>query len=157
MVEKVHEYIRQLAVNESHYSRESTPHRRYLVEYGMYTTHLHTNYVEWLKNKYPIISATSPWKFRDIYTKCYNILPRPVKTDTCDTCERLTTEIGLASTPATAGRKDDLQKVLEEHLANARTQVAMLERAETIGPTQHEDSGWRTICTGKLRIQFFWV
>ena len=91
-----------------------------------------------------------------IYTpKCYNILPRPVKTDTCDTCERLSVEISLPSTAATPGRKDDLQKAFEEHKTNARTQMAMLAKAEEDGPTQHIDSGWRTICTGKLRIQFF--
>ena len=66
-------------MNASHYSRQTTPDRRYLVEEGMFTSQLHTIYVEWLKVKYPGSTAVSPWKFRDVYTKCYNILPRYVK------------------------------------------------------------------------------
>ena len=45
----------------------------------MFTNQLHTIYVEWLKVKHPGSIAVSPWKFRDVYTKCYNILPRYVK------------------------------------------------------------------------------
>ena len=45
----------------------------------MSTEKLHVHYVEWLKNKHPGVAAVSPSKFREIYTNCYNIVPRYVK------------------------------------------------------------------------------
>ena len=79
LVEKVHAYISQLTVAESHYSRVSTPNRRYVVDPGMVTSKLHINYVDWLKTKHPGVDAVSQSKFREIYTHCYNIVPRYVK------------------------------------------------------------------------------
>ena len=80
IIDKVNEYITGLQVTESHYSREKAPNRRYVVEPGMVITKLYTNYVDWLKAKYGDDEpACSQSKFRQIYTECYNIVPRYVK------------------------------------------------------------------------------
>ena len=79
VIDKVHEFISLLKVTESHYSRHMNPNRRYSVEPGMVITKLFINYVEWLKVNHPGVAAASPSKFREIYTKCYNIVPRYVR------------------------------------------------------------------------------
>ena len=79
MVEKVHEYISLLQVTVSHYSRDKAPSRRYHVEPGMVTSKLFINYVDWLKIKYPGEKNVSLSKFNQLYTQCYNIVPRYVK------------------------------------------------------------------------------
>ena len=82
-----------------------------------------------------------------INNNCFIILPRCAKTDVCDTCTRLHTEITLSVDPVHVA---SLQLQLEKHQEEADAQKAMLKKAELDGPTRKPDnSEWRTICTGK--------
>ena len=67
-------------------------------------------------------------------------------------------QIGLPSTDAIPGRVDELKLLYDQHKTRATKQIDMLKKAEEDGPKrQNSDSGWRTICTGKNDISFFWV
>ena len=85
-----------------------------------------------------------------INNNCFIILPRWAKTDVCDTCTRLQTEIRLPSHADDPVLVASLQLQLEKHQDEADVQKAMLKQAEADGPTRKpHNSDWRTICTGK--------
>lgn len=79
------------------------------------------------------------------------ILPRKPRTDVCDTCTMLLTEIKLPSNIADNPELVvSLQLKLDKHVEEADLQIAMLKHAEKDGPTRILNKNeWRTICTGK--------
>ena len=99
-VDKVHEHIQTLAVQSSHYGRSKTPHRRYLSGEvaQMQVPELFQHYVEWLHATYPNETAVLESFYRAVFTKRYNIVPRPPKTDVCDFCSATQMEIQLKGT-----------------------------------------------------------
>ena len=75
------------------------------------------------------------------------ILPRCAKTDVCDNCTRMLTEISLAVDPVHVA---SLELKLKLHQDEADAQKEMLKKAEVDGPAKKNDnSEWCTICTGK--------
>ena len=82
-----------------------------------------------------------------INNNCFIILPRCAKTDVCDNCTRMHTEISLSVDPVHVA---SLELKLKLHQEEADAQKDMLKKAEVDGPARkNDDSEWRTICTGK--------
>ena len=79
-----------------------------------------------------------------------------MKTDVCDVCHKMETEIGLeAAKNNPGGHLVALQAAYDKHKADAEKQKKMLKDAEKTGPQRaHIKSGWRTICTGKYDFSF---
>ena len=90
-LERVHEFIGNLAVTSSHYTRASTPHRRYLsAEVDRVTIKdIFLNYIEWHKTKYPECDSSdtvTEGYFKQVFTTQYNIVARKPRQDQCDFC-----------------------------------------------------------------------
>ena len=78
------------------------------------------------------------------------ILPRPAKTDVCDTCAKIQVDIGLPPTADIPGCISELELQWEKHQEQADQPKDMLKKAVDDGPARlHNTYGWRTICTGK--------
>ena len=84
-VDLVHEHIRTLAVQSSHYGRSKTPHRHYLTGdvAHMRIPELHQHYVEWIAVNHLVETAVMDHFYRAVFTQRYNITSRPPKTDVC--------------------------------------------------------------------------
>ncbi|KAG0715199.1 hypothetical protein GWK47_012486 [Chionoecetes opilio] len=84
-LDRVHEHIRSLPVTSSHYSRLTTPHRQYLEE-GSSIGELHNAYIFWMNQNYPGECKVTQRFYHTIFTRDYNIVFKPPKTDVCVTC-----------------------------------------------------------------------
>ena len=88
-LERVHEFIGNLAVTSSHYTRASTPHRRYLsAEVDQVTIkEIFLNDVEWHTATYPggdCNDTVTDTFFKHIFTTQYNIVARQPRKDQRD-------------------------------------------------------------------------
>ena len=139
----IHEHIQMLAVTQSHYSRAHSPHRRYM-EMGMTQNLLHSNYVDWMTEKHPLMNPQKLSFYMSIFTKDYNIVRQPQQTDVCDFCSYSKTQMEIHKTNNKTIA--ELENDLTIHKAEAKKQQSLLSHFEkqslADGPT-HE---WRTIC-----------
>ena len=76
-VEMLHLWVSQLVVTESHYTRSKNPNRRF-DDPHMNNQLLFLAYVEWMNDNFPDVPKCNASKFRNIFTKQYNITPRYV-------------------------------------------------------------------------------
>ncbi|KAG0717042.1 hypothetical protein GWK47_055240 [Chionoecetes opilio] len=142
-LDHVHEHIGNLVVTASHYSRAHSPHRRYL-ETGLTITELHANYVQWMETTYTGEGCVSPRFYRTVFTRDYNIVFRPPKTDLCNRCELLKSTIAHKETQEVNVDADI--KTLEDHQKLAEEVQQLLSSAEKESRVAPPDSQLRTIC-----------
>lgn len=92
-LERVRQHICALPVTASHYSQLHTAYRWYLDEPGGSIGALYTRYLTWMDEHYPDEEKVKEQFYRTVFTRDYNIVFEPPKTDVCTTCEKLATEI----------------------------------------------------------------
>lgn len=134
-IEAVHSFISMLNTTVSHYSRKRCPNRRYMPS-ECSVSGLFMAYIEWHLVEHSDKTPVLEHKFRDIFTNMYNIVPGIPKTDVCDTCAQLKSEIQVED------ETEELKKQLKDHTNLAEEQLNMLRkhrREKFIGD-------WRTVC-----------
>lgn len=141
LLARVHEYIQSLPVTSSHYSRVTTSHRRYL-EDDSSIGELHSAYIVWMNENHPQEDKVSQRFYHDVFTRYYNIVFKPPKTDVCATCEK--TEVLI-----TNGRRDGtdvsaLREQLRQHKEEAQVPRRLLQEAEAT-PIAADDDEVRVI------------
>ena len=95
----------------SHYSRAINPHRRYL-ESNLTISKLYKSYEEWMSANHPEVEKVTQRYYHKTFSNEFNIGFQPPRSDTCSTCDKLTTSIQLATTEAD---KQLLQDQLKHH------------------------------------------
>lgn len=138
----IHEHISSLVVTASHYTRAHSPHRRYM-EGGLTIAELHNSYILWMLEKHPGVRTVSPRFYKTVFTRDYNIVFRPPKTDLCNRCEQLKASIEEKK----AKKKDfqDLTTQLQEHQSAAGVPQDLLSRAEANSKVALPDCDLRTV------------
>lgn len=92
----VRDHINQLQTVTSHYSRARNPHRKYL-ESNLTISKLYKSYEEWMSANHPETEKVTQSYYHKTFTKEFNIGFQPPRSDTCSTCDRLTTSINSAT------------------------------------------------------------
>ena len=141
-LESVHSHIATLPVIASHYTRATTPHRRYL-ETGSTIKTLHCDYILWMYENRPGVPPVTQRFYQTVFTRDYNIVSQAPKTDVCTTCETLRMqirnqkELGCDAT--------QLQLQLEEHEKKAKVPRDLLKAAELQGKKTGQDCNIKTV------------
>ena len=130
-LQRVHDHIRSLAVQTSHYSRLHSPHRRYMAP-GFTIATLYKDYEAMINYKYPGEDPVKDSFYRKIFTTQYNIVSRPHKTDTCDVCDATQNEIHLLESQpdntASSSRVGTDLSALREKLASHKAQAQFMQK-----------------------------
>ena len=114
------------------------------MEPGLTITKLHELYIQWMSDNYLGMDIQKLSFYRNIFTKYYNIVPLPAKTDVCDYCTYLDTEMSIHKNnnlPIV-----DLENELRVHKAEAKKQQKKLSDAEDQCLLEGPNNEWRTIC-----------
>lgn len=90
-IANVHKFIDEIPKYQSHYSRTQNPNKMYLDSNLNINALYHDCYLQWCESRnFKSISAD---KFRRVFCEDYNIGFKFPKSDTCATCDSLTTKI----------------------------------------------------------------
>ena len=112
--ELVREHIKSLKTVSSHYSRAKSPHKKYLPP-GLNKVTLYDMYRDWIKKNNNKDKEVKQWLYEWIFDHEFNIGFEPPKSDSCNVCDRVNTELeGLDN-----DNSDDEDKIreLKEELA----------------------------------------
>lgn len=125
-IKNVRQFIEMLPTYESHYSRNKSPHKKYLgLEYNIQSLY------EEYKNNCSVnnTTAVSGDKFRRLFTEEFNISFKSPKCDTCAKCDELAVSIAQAKNN---GNEAELRTLLTQkdiHLRKAEAARQMLNEA----------------------------
>ena len=136
----VHEFIGELPVVSSHYTRAKAPLRQYLPAGGSITG-LYSEFQVWMELEHPDVEVVPEKYFRKLFTRDYNIEFAPPKTDECNFCSEVDVKID-ALKDATDARSVERRTLLEnnkkQHLDNAKIAQEMLKDDLNFHPLDNE-------------------
>ena len=130
----VHEFIRELPVVSSHYTRAKAPLRQYLPSGGS-VNGVFTEYQLWMRLNHPDVKTVACKFFRKVFTKHYNIEFAPPKKDLCNFCCEI--DIKIASEQEVTKRAE-LEAKKMAHLEDAKTTRAMMKDTLNTCPLDEE-------------------
>lgn len=90
--ELVREHIKSLKTVSSHYSRAKSPHKKYLPP-GLNKVTLYDMYRDWIKKNNNKDKEVKQWLYEWIFDHEFNIGFEPPKSDSCNVCDRVNTEL----------------------------------------------------------------
>lgn len=125
VIKKVHKFIEGIPARESHYSRESSKHKKY-VDSNLSVAELHRKF----KHDNPDIEIKYS-KFNEIFNKDFNIAFGHPRKDICATCEKLKVQIDFATVNKEVSRLNSLKVEKELHLRKAETFFKSITKAES--------------------------
>ena len=140
----MHEFIRELPVVSSHYTRAKAPLRQYLPAGGSITG-LYSEFQLWMRINHPDVNVVSGNFFRKTFTKYYNIEFAPPKKDVCNFCSEIDIKIGnleTATSEQDVNKRTQLEEKKKAHLEDARRTREMMKDPLNKQPL---DEGFRAI------------
>ena len=127
-VNTVREHLQKLPTVKSHYTRAKSPNRKYLTQ-DLNVKKLFTLYQDYMAENHPDVECVSESKYRKIFNEEFNIGFAPTKTDTCNTCDLLESNIEHYDTnPSPTVSREELKTTLAEHKAMAEKGQKLLSQ-----------------------------
>ena len=133
-LETMHEFIRDLPVVSSHYTRAKAPLRQYLPAGGS-VSGVYCEYQLWMRINHSELTPVKEKFFRKVFTKKYNIAFAPPKVDECNLCCTLDVKI---STETDEVKIAELQEKKQQHLDEAKVAQELLKDPMNTAPDSDE-------------------
>ncbi|XP_072941532.1 uncharacterized protein [Epargyreus clarus] len=124
VIKKVHDFIESIPARESHYSRESNKHKKY-IDSNLSVAELHRKF----KGDNPEINIKYS-KFNEIFNKDFNIAFGQPRKDICATCEKLKVQIDFATMNKDMKHVNSLKMEKELHLRKAEVFLKTITKTE---------------------------
>ena len=124
------DHINSVPKVSSHYSRASSPHRKYLPP-GLNINTMYTMYLDWLTASGNGIQPVSNYYYRYMFNK-YNIGFEPPRMDTCNTCDLINNKIKGLSAGTDGDEIVRLQEKKMVHLAESKDVQNILKQCKLI-------------------------
>jgi len=132
----IRRFISNLNVRESHYSRENNPHRSFLPS-GTAISLLYRKFLaahpEYEPNENNVDNRTYFWLFRKIFNTEFNIGVGYPRSDLCNTCELLSTQIKVATREGQQAQLHELEGSQLHHWDSASHFYAEIQRCTQLG------------------------
>ena len=130
----IREHIKKFPARESHYSRSSNAKKVYL-DADFTVAKMHRQFIE----EHTAHKDVKYWVYNDIFNYEFNISFGYPRSDICDTCEKLTTQLKAAEATSDHTKAAELKRQHELHVRKAdvfNTQIAeATEAAKLSGDT----------------------
>ncbi|XP_064092841.1 uncharacterized protein LOC135205710 isoform X1 [Macrobrachium nipponense] len=115
-LQAVHEFIGDLPVVSSHYTRAKAPLRQYLPAGGSIAG-VYAEFQVWMALNHPDVQVVSEKFFRTIFTTNYDVEFAPPRTDECHFCSEIDVKIGALKNATTErkSRKEQHLKIIRRN------------------------------------------
>jgi len=132
----IRQFIKNLNARESHYSRESNPHK-YFLPSGTTISQLYrqilAEHPEYQPNENNNRNRTFYWLFRKIFNTEFNIGVGYPRSDLCNACELFSTEIKVTTREGPEARYHELKQSQLNHWDSASQFYAEIQSCTQLG------------------------